>query len=171
MAAAKFIPLTAARLRELLSYDPESGVFTWRATRGALKAGATAGSVTDKGYISIYISGRNYRAHRLAWLYMKAVEPADEIDHRDRNKTNNRFSNLREATNKQNHENMGLQRNNTSGIRGVYWYKPSGKWMAMIQHNSRQIFLGYFDDIVQAATARRAAERQYFTHLEPSAER
>jgi hypothetical protein len=134
--AAENSNLTVERLKELLHYDPETGVFTRKLLRGAKRAGAIAGSANWKGYICIHINGRNYRAHRLAWLYVTGNWPYAQIDHVDRDKANNKFANLREATNKQNHENLDRRRkDNTSGHRGVYWYKPYRRWMAIIRHN------------------------------------
>jgi hypothetical protein len=157
--------LTAERLRELLHYDPLTGLFRRLKQCGSSWKGDIAGTV-HRGYIVISIDGRNHKAHRLAWLYVHGKWPDDQIDHRDRDKANNRFANLRAATNKQNHENLNMPRNNTSGHRGVYWYKPYSKWIVFVGHNNNQVFVGYFDSIAEAVAARKKAEQRLFTHAE-----
>ena len=90
--------LTAERVRYLLSYDADTGVFVWRVGRGGTRAWSVAGTLHPNGYVYIKIDGRLYLAHRLAWLYTHGAWPADQLDHRDGNKSNNCISNLREAT-------------------------------------------------------------------------
>lgn len=89
--------LTLDRLKELLHYDPETGVFTWLSNRGSAKVGETAGRKTDY-YVQIKINRRSYMAHRLAWFYMQGTWPKDQIDHKDLNKANNVFSKPWELT-------------------------------------------------------------------------
>lgn len=159
--------LTAQRLRELLHYDPETGIFTWvspRRTHGiGSRIGDAAGSPQGTGYLSIGIEGRSYLAHRLAWLYMTSQWPTDDVDHLDRVRDNNSWRNLRAATRKQNHENRSVRKDSRSGSIGVA-ILSSGRWRARIKHNYRQIELGVFDTIEQAKEARRHAEIRYFTH-------
>ena len=90
--------LEALRLRELLSYDPDTGLFRWSKNKGSKDAGELAGCVSPKGYILIGIDGCLYLAHRLAWLYVHGEFPEKDIDHRDQDKSNNRICNLRLAT-------------------------------------------------------------------------
>lgn len=97
--------MTPERVRELLVYDYQTGMFTWRVTRGEFIAGAVAGSLKREGYWRIGLDGKQYAAHRLAWAYVYGVWPKHGLDHRDRDKTNNRIDNLREATNAQNAQN------------------------------------------------------------------
>lgn len=101
----KHTGLTAESLRELLHYDPQTGIFTWRVTRGNLKACSRAGSMKEDGYIRVCIGERRYHAHRLAWLYVTGDWPVEEIDHINRNKADNRFTNLRPATRSTNEQN------------------------------------------------------------------
>jgi hypothetical protein len=159
--------LTHARLTELLHYDPATGIFTWRVSRGGVaRAGSEAGWINSGGYVEIKIDDRSYKAHRLAWFYMNAAMPALEVDHENRKRDDNVWTNLREATDEQNRRNSGIPRNNTSGVIGVTWHKPSKKWCAQIGVGKTQvrktINLGYFADIEAAAAARRSAEIQYF---------
>lgn len=156
--------VTAARLRQLLDYDPATGRFVWRETKGRRRKGAEAGALHHSGYLQIGIDGKLYMAHRLAWLYVKGRWPPREVDHRNRVRTANWFGNLRLATRKQNSENTTLRYDNTSGHKGVYWLERVGKWYAQIRHNNVQIHLGYFSEIADAVAARRAAEQHYFTH-------
>lgn len=162
-----FLPLpSAVRLREILDYCPETGGFTWRKTHSnAAMAGAKAGSPNSKGYISIRIDGTQYKAHRLAWLYVYGEDPGHhEIDHADQNKGNNAIGNLRLASRKQNNENIGVPKNNTSGFRGVSFQKNEKHWTAYIYHNRKRIHLGCFKEMHMAVAARSAAESQLFTH-------
>ena len=150
--------LTQARLKELLHYDPATGVFTnaqKRGRRGAL--GVVTGSVNRSGYVQIKLMGKCYLAHRLAWLYEYGVFPVADTDHIDQDKTNNRIANLRTATRSENKQNVGLQRNNTSGYRGVTWCKQRCKWRAGIKLNRKLRHLGYFTDVVDATAAYAAA--------------
>jgi hypothetical protein len=119
---AKQDHLTAERVRELLLYDPETGLFTWRIAVGdRYQAGTPAGSFTHKGYRSIYIGGFNYPAHRLAWLYVTGQWPTKDIDHIDQDKANNRFANLRDVSRSANMQNVKApHKDNALGVRNVY---------------------------------------------------
>lgn len=130
--------LTAARLRELLHYDPETGIFTWNATSDV------AGSVRRDGYVTFRCEGAPYVAHRLAWLYMQGEWPTLNIDHRDGNRANNAFTNLRQATHCHNAQNRVIRSDNSSGFPGVGWHKSKGAWQAKIGINGRRLFLGNF---------------------------
>lgn len=155
--------LTAEKLRELLHYDPDTGIFTRKvSTSHNAKAGAVAGSQDGLGYLLIKVLSRPYKAHRLAWLYMNGTWPKLDIDHINRNRSDNRIANLREVTHKQNHQNRSKSSNNTSGHPGIYWDKQKSKWRAKIEHNQKQIHLGYFTDIEEALSARKAAEKLYW---------
>lgn len=152
--------LTAERLRQLLDYNPDTGVFTWRIQRGSrVKAGDIAGAVNDRGYIKIKIDGKHYPAHRLAFLHKKGAWPEGQVDHSDTNRSNNRWDNLRIATASQNQWNRGPQRNNTSGFTGVYWDKQKRKWRVQIKDHGRVIFLGYFECPELAYKVRRSVAK------------
>lgn len=154
------------RVREVLEYSPETGAFTWRVTlSNAAVAGRRAGSINTKGYVSIRIDGKQYKAHRLAWLCYYGVDPCEiEIDHKDMDKSNTAIGNLRLATRKQNNENIGVPKNSTSGVRGVSFQKNEKHWTAYIYHNRKRIYLGCFKDMQPAIDARIAAETRLFTH-------
>jgi HNH endonuclease len=154
--------LTHERLLELLSYDPETGLFRWLVARGGTaKAGSIAGSPTMNGYVNISIDGRLYRAHRLAFLYMLGRWPDPEADHRDLNRANNRWTNLREATSAQNQANVSAHRDNKLGIKGVV-QQSSGKYRAQINVGGRQIYLGTWDRSEIASFFYEAAALAFF---------
>ncbi len=156
--------ITLGRLKEVLSYDSSTGLFRWLVRLSPRRpVGAVAGAKMAN-YISIQIDGVQYKAHRLAWLYVTGRTPKTKLDHKDRNGFNNRFKNLREATTKQNGENRKLDVRSTSGVTGVTWSSKRQKWVARIGHNGKRITLGNFKNKAQAVTARRAAENRLFTH-------
>jgi len=160
-------PLGQDRLREMLSYDPVTGIFTWRVNRqGGVKAGDSAGCIkTSFGrlrYRVITISRRDYQAHRLAFLYMVGKIPLSGIDHRDGDGLNNRWRNLRPATPSQNAANAGVCSTNTSGFKGVTWNKKSQRWQAGIKKDGRSIHLGLFDAPETAHSAYTAKARELF---------
>ena len=155
---------TAEYLRSVLHYDPESGIFTWKVrTSNRVKVGSVAGSQSGKGYLDISVCSRTHRAHRLAWLYVHGVWPEDQIDHINRIRTDNRISNLRDVTQKQNLQNAGKHSRNTSGHTGVIWDKHRSKWQARIAHNCKDIHLGSFASLEEAVAARKAAEKLYWS--------
>jgi hypothetical protein len=153
--------LSQARLKELLHYDPETGHFTRLTMCGGYVAGSRAGA-NGHGYIIISIDRRKYRAHRLAFLYMTGAMPPEFVDHINRDRADNRWVNLRLATNQENTGNAGLRRNNTSGHRGVAWDKSRGKWMAHGTRGGRFIGLGRFDDIEEAAAVAQKWQEENF---------
>jgi hypothetical protein len=150
--------ITQARLRELLAYDPATGIFTRLVANGTAKVGDVAGGVRPDGYIQISVDGEAYLAHRLAWLYVHGYWPAAHTDHIDLNREHNAIANLREATAAQNCANTGPSVNNTSGVKGVYWSKIRRKWVAQIGVGRAVRNLGGFEKIEAAKAAREAAE-------------
>jgi hypothetical protein len=140
----------------LVSYDAETGVFTWRITRRNCKTGAVAGSLL-KGYLRISIDSKIYAAHRLAWLYTYGCWPSGEIDHINRVRNDNRLCNLREATRELNTQNANVRVDSPYGIRGVTKHKYSNKYRARIQANKKAMLLGLFDTPEEAAAAYAAA--------------
>jgi hypothetical protein len=154
--------LTAERLRECLLYNPDTGEFRWLVDRGSnAREGTGAGAINTDGYRVITLCGREYRAHRLAWLYMTGEWPADEVDHRNLIRDDNRWDNLREATPAQNKCNSSRRRHNAAGVKGVYRSRRCGRWRAVIVVHGRKIHLGYFDHINDAAAAYAEAAVQY----------
>jgi hypothetical protein len=146
--------LTANRLREVLDYDPQTGIFT--------RAGKRAGSSNGCGYLRIRVDGQRYLAHRLAWLHVHGVWPSDQIDHVNTDRADNRIANLRDASRSQNHANTPLSRANTSGFKGVYWAPHTARWRAAIKVNGKKRHLGYFYSANDAALAYEAAANKMF---------
>jgi hypothetical protein len=150
--------LTAEILRELLDYDPETGVFTWLAGR---RAGKIAGGFRSDGYHTISIgSSRRYFAQRLAFLYVYGRWPAEDVDHIDGNPSNNAIVNLREATRSQNLQNKRSRSNTSSGLKGVTW--QGRKWVARIKRDGRNDYLGSFKTAEEAHAAYCAAAREAY---------
>lgn len=162
--------LTQSQVKELLDYDPETGVFTWRARPperfskmqtcrmwNSKFAGKRAGTTTgdSKGYRfrRIRIDWALYQEHHLAWLYMTGQAPPDQIDHIDRDATNNKFENLALSSNQQNMLNKSKYSNNASGHNGVHWSKSKKTWHAYGRVGGRQVHLGYFNDLEDASKA------------------
>jgi len=147
-------------LRELLNYEPNTGLFRWRVNlRGPAKPGSVAGSSNHTGYISITINGRYFRAHRLAWAFFYDQDPGSmQIDHIDQNKSNNKIINLRLADNGPNKANAGPQKNNKLGVKGVYYVE--GKFAACIKKNKKKYHLGSYDTIEEASNVYWAAAEE-----------
>lgn len=154
--------LTHQRLLEALDYDKETGVFYHRETKTCVKAGQVAGSHHDGDYQRIYIDGISYRAHNLAWFYVTGEWPSGMLDHKDLDKRNNSFANLRLANRILNGANIGLKSHNTSGLKGVSWYRQTGKWKAQIQVAGKKRALGYFHTKEEAHAAYVEAAKAAF---------
>lgn len=151
--------LTQDRLKELLHYDPDTGVFKWIGkTFHTMKMRDVAGNKSTLGYIVIRINGKAHKAHRLAWLYIHGKWPDRHIDHINRNKTDNRIKNLRLASGSENCRNRMLLARNKSGCTGVFWNKRFGLWCAKIQICGKIITLGSFLNKEDAIQARKKAE-------------
>lgn len=145
--------LTRERLIELLSFEPETGLFRWRKTIAKGKAGAVAGRINDEGYVVIGLDGERYLAHRLVFLWAHGRLPNGAIDHVDGNPSNNRPANIREATASQNRCNARRQRVNTSRFKGATFNRAAQKWKAQVKFNGQARFLGYFDTPEEAHAA------------------
>lgn len=153
--------LTAAAVRDLFDYDEDRGHLIWRvalSSRGLV--GVVAGTKRRDGRVQIRIESKNYFAHRIIWLLKTGAWPKHQIDHRNLDKGDNRWSNLREATCAQNQCNQTVKVNNKLRVKGVrrHW---SGRLEAYITVNRKQIFLGGFSDIDKAKAAYADAASKY----------
>ncbi|RLD81108.1 MAG: HNH endonuclease [Bacteroidetes bacterium] len=159
----KIDQLTYNRLKKLLDYNPKTGNLTWKVSRQGTKGiGSIAGyiSPTD-GYIYIGIDYVLYRAHRLVWFWMKGNFPENEIDHKDRIRSNNKWNNLREGDRIYNSQNQNLRSDNKSGIVGVRFRTNRQKWVSQITVNKKLIHLGSFKNFDDAVLSRWEAEKKY----------
>lgn len=148
-------------LLSTLSYDSETGIFKWLKTNSVVRVkGSIAGGVSG-GYICISINNVLYKAHRLAWFFTHGEFPSGEIDHINCNKKDNRINNLRVVTTAENLRNRGMQKRNTSGVKGANRKKGRRGWEVRIGVNHRRIFLGTFDDIELAELVAKEAREKY----------
>lgn len=143
-------------LRHLFSYNKRTGIVLWMnpPPRGSVKRGEEAKSKLSSGYMRVTIAGSAYRLSSIIWKMVTGRDPlpGHDIDHRDTNKTNNRWSNLREATESQNVANQGLTIRNTTGFKGVTRV-PCGKWKASVRYKGALIYLGHHETPEQAHAA------------------
>lgn len=169
--------IAGERLREMLDYDPNAGVLTWKergpgsfrcaaverhrvASRWNLrKAGNEAGHINSRGYRVLCIERKTVQAHRIAWFLHYGSWPNGQIDHINRDPKDNRIENLRDATASENCRNRNIPAHNSSGVAGVHFHKPSGKWHARILDDGKRVHLGAFEEIEDAKSARENAER------------
>lgn len=162
-------------IKSVLDYNLETGVFTWKYRNDVPKewntrrAGSIAGRTDKRGYITITIYKRHFYAHRLAWLWMTGECPYDDVDHRDRNPSNNKWSNLRRGSRTQNHGNRAISPKNTSGFKGVSLFKRDGTWRSQIQINGENIHLGYYLTPEKAHEVYMKAAKKYFGEFARSA--
>lgn len=155
------VTLTVERLKELLTYEPETGVFRWRVTRGrSAKAGDIAGAVARGNYTQIKIDGRCVHSGRLAVLYMTGKYPEHEVDHKNLDRQDDRWENLREATPSQNCGNRSTRSDSLLGVKGVHVCK--NRYRAKIQVNGKRRHLGYFATIAAASAAYAEAANNLF---------
>lgn len=158
------------QILEYLSYDKESGNFTWiKSPVSHVHEGSNAGFYAKNGYVHIGFGGRLYRAHRLAWFLVYGDWPKKHLDHIDRNKHNNAISNLRECTDSQNGQNCRKAKGKTSRYVGVSYDKHRDSWQAYITIHRKRKVLGRFKTEELAAEAYREAKEKLHTfHGEPS---
>lgn len=156
--------ITREQLKEILHYDPESGIFTWiKTTSRKVKIGQAAGTNGPRGiFINSIVFGCPVLAHRLAWLYMTGSFPTDGmvIDHRDRNPFNNVFANLRLCTQQENTWNAGFKKSNRTGVKGVSLL-PSGRFHARLRTSEGLKLIGNFKTIEEAAAAVKSAREEF----------
>ena len=152
--------LTQERLKELLHYNSETGVLVWKVDRNGTKGiKSIAGNLKPDGYIQVMVDGKNYKVHRLIWLYIYGYFPEHGVDHINRNPGDNRIENLREASNQCNLRNTGNFITNTSGVKGVCWDKQHQKWHVYIRINGKLKNLDYHKNFDDAVCARLAGEQ------------
>ena len=152
-------------LNRLFSYDPSTGILTRKISRtNNVAVGDPVGSNNGNGYLRTSIYKKDFYVHRIVWKMIYNLEP-DAIDHGNHKKSDNRLANLSGSTHGDNHKNILLKANNTSGICGVFFHKKARKWQASIKLNgSKSIYLGIYDTIFEAAAVRIKANYKYNFH-------
>lgn len=172
-----------SQIARLLSYDPDTGTLVWKKRPdsdfaagsrqsqsqcahnwNARYAGTIAGNITPRGYSQVGLLGRLFKAHRLAWCIYYGDWPSAQIDHINGNKCDNRIANLRDVSQTENCRNTAMSKNNTSGLRGVYWKAAINKWTASICIDGKQRHIGVYTSKDEAHAARVEAERSCGYH-------
>jgi len=157
--------LTQTELKGLFHYNPETGIFIRLTNQAPIaRKGGIAGTKTKAGYIRISINYKKYFAHRLAWLYMTGAWPANEIDHENHIKDDNRWDNIRDETHAENMKNQSIGKNNSSGIAGVSWFQKLKAWRANIGINGKDKCLIQSKDFFEACCVRKSAENKHGFH-------
>lgn len=169
MTTTRINKLSHARVKELLEYDQDTGVFTWRVAlrKNQIRAGDVAGHLNvSLGYVTTSIDGVALYMHRLAWFWTYGVWPLQVIDHINGNRADNRLINLRDVSNQTNVQNSkAISRKNTSGVRGVSWHKQRCKWTARIRVSGAYKSLGLFKTIKEAGAAYEEARALHHSGL------
>lgn len=163
VVVTRAVAIDIAAARDFLRLDAESGRLFWKKKPNrSIVVGSEAGTARPDGYRIISINRQRFLAHRLVWALLHDEQPPDEIDHIDGDPSNNRPSNLRAASHAQNIANQKSNRRNTSGIRGVYFSRARGRWVAQITASGDKKYIGIFSSISDAQAAyNSAAERKF----------
>lgn len=146
------------RCASFLTYDPDTGALAWKVARGRGRpAGSSAGGMNSHGYVDVVFEGVRYAAHRLAWLIVTGSEPAGGIDHKNLDKSDNKFANLRLATPTQNNANT---RGKGAFLKGVSFHRRTGKFQAQLKLSGKNYYLGLFPtpEAAHEAYASKASE-------------
>jgi hypothetical protein len=151
-------------LKAELKYDPETGCFFWLKRKQGRKQGWFIGNEVEDGYCQVHFQGKNLMAHRAAWFFCYGKFPDQILDNINRNPSDNRISNLREATYAENQQNTTKKSNNKSGFKGVSWAKANKKWRAIIVVNKKRFNLGYFTTPELASEAYEKKAKELHTH-------
>lgn len=169
----RFMDIDLDEFCSIIYYNPDTGDLFWRLRNPSDRCGRYFNTRfggkkisynNGSGYLKFRYNGRLFYAHRIAWLLHYGYNPKHQIDHIDGDRSNNRISNLRPATDGINRRNMKLRSNNTSGINGVYWHKQCNKWNARVKVNGKDLSLGLFDTLEEAAKRRKEADSEYGYH-------
>ena len=169
--------ITQDYLKSILEYDKATGIFVWKSRPESMfksknafavwnkrYAGKPAGTLkNDSGYLIISINKQMFRSHRLAWLYVYGVMPENQIDHINGVRHDNKFCNLRDTKQGENHKNKRLLSTNKTGFHGITTVK-SGKFRVKAWDNNKQFHLGYFASLEDAVMARKAFEASHGFH-------
>lgn len=155
------VKLTQEKLKKIIHYDPNTGVFKWIVKRASKVTPGQIIKPNVRGRVIMAIDGKKYPAPHIAWLYMEGYFPEYEIDHINRDSTDNRWCNLRHVTHRCNLRNVAVKSNNTSGVVGVYYHKEGKKWTSQIHTAEGGKHLGMFTTFDDAVMARWQAEKAH----------
>lgn len=169
--------LTQDVLKELLHYDPETGIFTWKRrdrkwfktdghwkTWNTKNCGNKCESMDAYGYIRIAVFRERYRCHKLVVLYMQGHLPEDQVDHGNGIRSDNRWKNLEECSNAKNCLNKRINYRSKLGLFGLFWYERYNSYQVYINHQKKRLHLGYYEDFFEACCTRKSAELKYKYH-------
>ena len=145
-----------------LKYNPRTGLLRRKINVGKGLIGSVAGTLSPDGYVRVGVMYKMYLAHRLIWYMQTGAWPKHEVDHRNGNRADNRWRNLREATREQNIANSPARTTNKIGIKGVRWHVAGGAWQARMFLNGKDMHLGLFDTPEQAGAAYVKAAKKHF---------
>ena len=158
--------LSHERLKELVIYRAEDGSFVWNKGRPGAGGGKPCGSLKPSGYVLIRLDGKFFRAHRLAWFYIHGEWPADEIDHINGNRSDNRICNLRVASRSRNSCNKPMRKDNQTGAKSVLYFKDWGAYYVRFNLNKTTYNFGPFTSFdeakVVAIEKRKEAHGEFF---------
>lgn len=160
--------ITWEYINSLLRYDPMTGYVYWKVNRARRRTEGKRAGYNNTKYRRIEINGIGYPEHKLIWLLMTGTFPKEQVDHINRNGFDNRWENLREATNGQNSANRGLFRNNTSGAKGVYYHKRYKVWQVSLYVDRVLTHFGTFKDkatAIQVHTYHHRRIYKEFSHV------
>ena len=150
-------------VKKLFHYDAKSGMLLWRNGNGRnVKPWQEAKSLNNCGYYAVKIQGKDYRVHRIIWLYVNGKFPDRYIDHKNRIRNDNRLCNLRDVNTTDNAQNISLPSHNKSGYIGVSWIKSHNSWTVYVKVDKKNKWLGYYKNLDDAIAARKAGEKQYY---------
>jgi hypothetical protein len=145
-------------LKEIFEY--KDGDLIWKINKGTAKKGDITGAYSSSGYLNTVLHRKTYRTHRLIFLWHHGYLPK-EVDHIDCNALNNRIENLRPSTRGENCRNRKVTDKNTSGVKGVSWYKQTNRWKVQLQVNGKKYNFGYYKDIDYAIFVANAMRYKY----------
>lgn len=156
--------LSQSQLQDLFAYDSITGALTYKVSPAKkIKIGDQVNSINGCGFLQVCINKKYYLVDRIIWFHQKGYVPTT-LTHINKNKLDNRISNLKEIKRSTNNVNRSLNSNNSSGHRGISWHKQTNKWRVVISINKKKIYLGGFLDINDAITAREKAEEFYHSY-------
>jgi hypothetical protein len=153
--------MTQDELKEQFNYDPETGLFTRIKSKGGRPIGEVAGCLRSNGYLYLMVNFKSVSCHRAAFLFMIGEFPKGQVDHVNRDKTDNRWANLRDVSQSENERNKSPR--SSTGVRGVYYDKRClSPYLASLQKNGKTYTKTGFDTIEQATAARRSLELEHW---------